>query len=250
MNLETLLSLTPSAIEDGPFPLQEVLEDSLFYPASGIDGTPIRYWLEDILSFVYVDLSYSKSTFEDAILAAPPYGYSILGMRNLSPQDLTPLGWKPTMPAGLDRESYLSALEMGEASENSAFGLWVVFERGSGLGDSHGPIRFSLVFLRSEAVATYQAIYVENYVCPRMLALIRPGVGFGGNFDSFEEVLLRVMKSNPAGMPRWLLQWHSVQNSAEVPDRPWCADYGKKIYGPLPKDSDRGFNVSVYPLIA
>jgi hypothetical protein len=250
MNLETLLCLTPSAIEDGPFPLRAVLEDSLFYPASGIDGTPIRYWLEDILSFVYADISYSRSTFEDAILADSPSGYSILGIRNLSPQDLTPLGWKPTIPAGLDRESYLSTLKMVDASVNSAFGLWIVFERGSSLGDSHGPIRFSFVFLRSEAVAAYQAIYVENNICPKMLAVIRPGVGFGGNFDTFEEVLLRVMKSNPAGMPRWLLQWHRVQYSDEIPDGPWCAEYGRKVYGPLPKDCDRGFNVSLYPLIA
>jgi hypothetical protein len=249
MNPENLLSLTPSAIEGGPFPLQQILEDSLFYPASGIDGTAIRYWLEGVLSFVYVDTSYSHAAFKHAILTAPPSGYSILGIRDLSPQDLTPLGWKPTIPKELDSKSYLSALGLVDASGTSAFASWIVFERDSSLEDSHGPIRFSLVFLRAEAIAAYQAIYVGNHICPKILAVIRPGIGFGGNFGNFEEVLLKIMKSNPAGMPPWLLQWHSSQYPAEVPDEPWCLEYGRKVQGPLPKDADHGFSVSLYPLL-
>ena len=40
MSPEMPLSLTVNDIEQGAFPLRDILENSLFYPASGIDGTP------------------------------------------------------------------------------------------------------------------------------------------------------------------------------------------------------------------
>ncbi len=248
MKLEMLLSLTQDAIHGDPLPLQQILKDSLFYPASGVDGTPIRHWPEGILSFVYVDTSYTKLAFEDVIQNAPPSGYSVYASRGLSPPELTPRGWTPTIPAELGNERYLEALGSVGASPATAFASWTVFERNSALSDSHGPLRFSLLFIRAEAVAAYQAIYISNKIRPKMFAILRPGVGFGGNFSNFDDVLLSVMKTNLAGMPPWLMQWHNKENSADLPGEPWRSAYGRKTVGPLSKDNDRGFKVSIYPL--
>lgn len=248
MKLDMLLSLTQDVIHCGPLPLQQILEDSLFYPASGIDGTPIRHWQEGILSFVYVDTSYSKAAFENVIQSAPPSGYSVYASRGLSPLELTPRGWTPTIPAELDHERYLAAMDSVGASPATAFASRTVFERNSVLSDSHGPLRFSLLFIRAEAVAAYQAIYVSNKIRPKMFAILRPGVGFGGNFSNFDDVLLSVMKTNLAGMPPWLMQWHNKENSEDLPDEPWRSACGRKTDGPLSKDNDRGFKVSIYPL--
>ena len=38
---------------DQPFPLREILRDSLYYPASGLQGAPVQYLAGSILSFVY-----------------------------------------------------------------------------------------------------------------------------------------------------------------------------------------------------
>lgn len=248
MKLEMLLSLTQDAIHGDPLPLQQILKDSLFYPASGIDGTPIRHWPEGILSFVYVDTSYTKLAFEDVIQNAPPSGYSVFGCREVSPRELTPCGWTPNTPEGLDKERYREAMGLAGASPASAFALWTIFERNGTLSDSHGPSRFSLLFIRAEAVAAYQAVYISNQIRPKMFAILRPGAAFGGNYCNFDDILLGVMKSNLAGMPPWLMQWHNKENSADQPDETWRSVYGRKTAGPLSKDSDRGFKVSIYSL--
>ncbi len=41
--------------EDQPFLLTEILEESLYYPASGFQGAPIEYLAGNFLSFVYAD---------------------------------------------------------------------------------------------------------------------------------------------------------------------------------------------------
>ena len=62
MDIASLQKLTVHAIEKGPFPLKELLKDSLFYPACDIDVELIRYCNMHfsqlrICSFVYVDYS-------------------------------------------------------------------------------------------------------------------------------------------------------------------------------------------------
>lgn len=250
MKTEFLSAITASSFRDAPFPLDEVLEDSLFYPASGTDGTPIRHWLPGILSFVYVDSSTTEAEHDRVLIEAPPKGYSVLGKRRLSPTDLTPNGWSPMPPEGIEPKRYMQLMKMSGASPATAFATWTVFERESHLTDEHGPPRFSLLFLRAEGVAAYQALYISNKVCPKAIAIIRPGTGFGGNFSNFEEVLLKTLQSNTSGMPEHLLQWHHIRDNATLPEAPWNSIYGERIIGPLRKDNDPGFIVSVYPLIA
>ena len=44
-----------SVKDESPFPIRLLLRDSLYYPSSGFDGTPVKYLAGKILSFVYVD---------------------------------------------------------------------------------------------------------------------------------------------------------------------------------------------------
>jgi hypothetical protein len=89
-------------------------------------------------------------------------------------------------------------------------------------------------------------MYIANQVCPEAIAVLRPGTGFGGNYSNFEEVLLEVMQSNPAGMPELLMQWHTSDKEQIHPDAPWDSHYRERIIGPLKKDNDQGFSISVY----
>jgi hypothetical protein len=37
------------------FNINEVLKDSLYYPSSAFDGDPIKYFMGNVYSFIYVD---------------------------------------------------------------------------------------------------------------------------------------------------------------------------------------------------
>jgi hypothetical protein len=242
-----LAALTPEAIAQGPFPLDEVVGGSLFYPASGTDGSPIRHWPLGICSFVYADWSVDSTKLEVAVTQRTPSGYRVLGMRELGAADLTPKGWKPKPPATVEAGSYLALQRMAGATSANAFGRWHVFEREANRDDKHGPARFSLLFLRAEGVAAYQALYESNGLRPEALAVLRPGTSFGGNFGGFEQALLEVLRANPLGMPPWLMQWHAAGEGTQ-PAGLWAAHYGERARGPYSKDGEEGrWQFSVYP---
>ena len=46
-----LASVNASTIGTNPFPLKEILTDSLYYPSSGFDGYPVRFLAGNFLSF-------------------------------------------------------------------------------------------------------------------------------------------------------------------------------------------------------
>jgi hypothetical protein len=57
-------------------------------------------------------------------------------------------------------------------------------------------------------VATFQALYHGNRAAPTVVAIIRSGTGFGGNWTDFREpgqVFARSVLDNPTGVPRFLL---------------------------------------------
>jgi hypothetical protein len=60
---EWLTDLSLPAIMHEPFPMDQVLQDSLYYPSSGFDGDPVRHLAGNILSFIYVDYGYSHDEF-------------------------------------------------------------------------------------------------------------------------------------------------------------------------------------------
>jgi len=173
MNQKFLLTLTKDSVASGPFPLHELLKGSLFYPAAGFDGTPIRHWPMGVDSFVLVDWSVDQFEFYDAIMASNAfYGYEIFASRSLHQTDLSPKGWRPRVPDSVDRDKYLINMEMAMENGKNIFAEWVVFERLPKFGDHHGPVRFSLVYIRAEGAAAYQGLYVDNNVLPSVVTLI------------------------------------------------------------------------------
>ena len=89
------------------------------------------------------------------------------------------------------------------------FALWAIFERHPDLDDFHGPQRFSLLHICGDGVATYEALYNSHRIQPAVLAIIRPGTGFGLNWTDFRDdrkILARIAFQNRGGKPRYLLQ--------------------------------------------
>ena len=93
-----LAGISQSTITIDPFPLTQLLEDSLYYPSSGFDRDPVKYLSGNILSFIYVDYGRSHDEFENEIIKRGFRGYECVATRSVTEQELTPRGWRPRQP--------------------------------------------------------------------------------------------------------------------------------------------------------
>ena len=198
-----LLDQTPETMEREPFPLLDLLKDSLYYPASSFDGSPVKYFGGHFLSFVYVDYGRTRDEFMEDLNNRGFDGYDLVGFRSVTEEQLAPQGWRPTPPTLQDGDPSLYRDWIQEP-----FCIWSVFRRREGVPERHGPYRFSLLYLCADVVAAFQALYVTNAMAPGAVAIIQPGTGFGGNWTDFrnpERILARSVLRNAGGAPKILL---------------------------------------------
>lgn len=182
-------------------PLQDMLNNSLFYPASWFDGGVVKQYAKEIQSFIYCDYGATEEEFlnrKDTFK-----GYKPLFDRSVSKAELIPNGWQPILPHQLAQNysKYRHYIK-------PPFAHWVVYERQPDYSDQHGPHRFSLLYIGGEGVATYQALYWSNQTAAHGLAIIQPGTGFGWNWTDFrkrESALAWVVNENPYGQPKFIL---------------------------------------------
>lgn len=197
-----LKSISKEKIESENLPLKEILDNSFYYPASGTDGGPVKFFSNEFDSFIYVDYHYNENRFLDEFDSFN--GYHVLGHRSVLKDELIPLGWTADIPTGKFSYKYPGT---GSHIDNwiaESFAHWTIYERNQDFDDNHGPERFSLLFISGEGVATYQALYTSNNARPKGIGIIQPGTGFGGNWTDFRDDKYpfgQVVKDNPAGMP-------------------------------------------------
>lgn len=185
-------------------PLSQLLEESLYYPASGRDGDPVRYFGGHIHSFIYVDYGFEREEILKSLNDKHHgfKGYSIIHMRDVNKHELVPRSWTPEV-ARLAEES-----RQYSPWVKTPFALWCIFQRDAHNDDAHGPKRFSLLYVCGDGVATFQALYKANRKSPEVVAIIQPGTGFGGNWTDFRDqnkIFARSVLENPAGQPEYLL---------------------------------------------
>ncbi|RYZ24398.1 MAG: hypothetical protein EOO10_20440 [Chitinophagaceae bacterium] len=171
-----LNDLTRGQISGGAFPLHDILNNACYYPASGFDGRPIRYCNLiaqnlDIQNFIYCDFAVDANALraqqEDFT------GYRLVGTRELQPSDLVPNGWQQVLPPSINKEQYMQTIK----DPKTSFAHWLVYERAPDFGTEHGPDRFSLLYIRGEGVATYQALFWSNHAAPKVLVVTEHGFG-------------------------------------------------------------------------
>ncbi len=200
--MNILQHISAEKMKDEPVPIQELLKDSLYYPSSGFDGGVVKYFSSYTQSFIYCDYGIKEDEFLREMNGF--YGYHVLSSRALNPSELTPTGWQMKLPPRLQAQEYLRERRFIK----KPFAHWVVYERNEDFDESHGPKRFSLIYIGGEGVATYQALYWSNQVSPKILAIIQPGTAFGGNYTDFckkDGYLAWVALNNPNGTPEMIL---------------------------------------------
>ena len=136
-----LAALDAGQISNSPFPLLDLLKESLYYPASGLDGDPIMRLGGNVHSFVYVDQGVTDRVELLSMLASPRCfrGYELIAARDVSKEELTPRGWTPTAPLPEDGRADQFSHEM-----KPPFAMWAIMQRLAGQSSQHGPERFSL----------------------------------------------------------------------------------------------------------
>ena len=80
----------------------DVLNDSLYYPSSRFDGSPIRHLSGNIHSFIYADYGVTSDELEEEVKTPGFLGYHKILSRSVTEKVLTPNGWQ--LPPVSERE--------------------------------------------------------------------------------------------------------------------------------------------------
>ena len=197
--------LDPVVLTSGNLPLDSLLENSAYYPACRYDGDLIRLFnkiLKDkgIRSFIYCDYEAN----EDQVVRKAKQnmrGYNVLAHRSV--------GISEFAGSNMDSRCFLPVNRCGKVkSGRSFFCHWFIFERDDSFNETHGPERFSLMYICAEGVTAYEILYSYREIAPKCVAIIQPGEGLGGNWTDFHKVgapLYQALKSNPAGLPEMIV---------------------------------------------
>lgn len=205
-----LLALTTDDIMMGELPLHDLLENSAYYPSCGFDGGVIKYCNEnlrneDICSFIYCD--YAPEEKDVVSRASTEFkGYHVFAHRTVEMEEI---GADEPLPIDFSMTFYeeIRLYDLLENKPENLYCHWLIMERDADFGHEHGPERFSLLYIRGEGVATYAGLYCANRITPKVLGIIQPGHGFGGNWTNYgdpQACLSHFLKSNPAGMPSYV----------------------------------------------
>ena len=204
MNLE---NLTPESILYGEIPMDDLLIDSLYYPACLTDGRPIKFcntmWRKlGINSFVYCDFDLSEEAFIRELSTIR--GYHVVAHRSLKPSEYLAPEWKLEL---LPEEApHYKTTFLGRKTDFPPFGHWAVMERDDYKNELYGPKAFSLIYIGGEALATFQNLYCSRGIRPKMLCLIQCG-GFAGNWTSFanpQKSSVMTLRKHPECIPEYV----------------------------------------------
>ena len=164
--------------------LQQILTDSLYYPACDIDGGVIKYCNEHydkfgINSYVYADYGIKEKRLKEYLDGF--YGYYLTKSRAISAANLG-FDLSQLIPECSDEDK-----ERIELWRQKPFARYAVFERDFEFGPEIGPEVFSLLYLCAEGITVYENLYIANGIVPKAMAVIQPGTAFGGNWTNYSD---------------------------------------------------------------
>lgn len=189
------------------FPLQEILKNSVYYPACGLDGTPVKWLAGNFHSFVYADYlikpAYLVAEINGPLKRNGFKGYKPVLQRNIFPHEIVPPGWLHPIVLNQMFGQVIDDWHSGA----QLLGHWSVWHRQPGYNEQHGPIAFSLFYITGEMSIVYQGLYFLNQIVPKVLSIIQPG-SMGGEWESAQEegsFFHQVVRAHPGGMPDYLI---------------------------------------------
>jgi hypothetical protein len=204
-------------MEKDYFPLKALADGSVYYPSSGLDGSPIQNLNDLSSSFIYADYGIKEGELETEIRNTGLKGYEVFAQKFVPAQLLISSDYSPSEVPDpeIDKRYFVECFKeefrckrLYSRSVKPFYACWTVFSRMDGFDDDHGPPRLSLLFLCAEAVTMYDVIYNHNNVKPVGFCIIRPGTGLGGNWTDFrdpKQIMYRIVSKNRAGKPSFMM---------------------------------------------
>lgn len=198
------------------FDVLEILNNSIFYPASGIDGTAIKLMHKFSKSFVHVDYSMSKDQLYNALendLILP--GYQLIGSKEIDMHELNPSGDQPELtftPHEKNRLKMDFIHQRFKGEMVQPFALWSVFEWDESQENTVvNPPKYkqiSLLHIAGEAAITFEILYRQNKINPKGVVLIDTAEGIGDNWTEFTNPNARLFQS---------IQQNALENKIPMP---------------------------------
>ena len=88
------------------FNLKDILDESVYYPAAGIDASDIECLSSHYNSFIHVDYSTPRDVVEPGMRSHfESVGYDLIGIKHVSKEELNPMGFITNKFALNDHES-------------------------------------------------------------------------------------------------------------------------------------------------
>ena len=164
------------------FNVIDLLKDSVFYPASGIDGKGIEFLIHKSKSFIQVDYSVSirevRTAMENDFKGV---GYKLKRLTQIGKEEII----QPYNPILNEHEQSKinensNIKERYELNNFSSFMLQAIYENERGT-------EFSLLHVGAEACSVFNSLYVKNNINPKAVVIINPSEGYGDNWTKFTD---------------------------------------------------------------
>ena len=212
---------------DDVFPVANVLKGSAYYPASSMDGRPVKYLGGFCHSFVYADCNVSRDTLTEGLDTFK--GYRLYHSRSILRENICSKAFQAVIPEPIDGDPKSLHIH----PDFLPYTVWAIFDRLPEFDESHGPERFSLLFVGGEGAATFQSFYYSNECSPSAIVLIKCDA-FTGNWTAFydpRKILARSVIQNPYGIPSYLFCDHG-----QPPPWPWYSELKHTVISMLNYD--------------
>lgn len=201
----------------------EVIKDSLFYPRSELDTYPITLFYENVYSYIYADFWVRERPYE-VFNDYEFIDFKIIHKEIINPNRFNTLNvddFDLSMLSMRDYEgdyNYLFDLKVHPFKHEEEFKSvftdkeesfpfyceWIIYQNSSGK-------RFSILYIRAEAMSVYFTLYTMNRVAPKIVLIIDPDNGsyrwtdFGDENGLFGQLILeQAYKFNDTIVPQYL----------------------------------------------
>ncbi len=216
---ETVPIWLKTYIPGQPILFNELIQNSVYYPACGFDGDVANLCMGFSHSFIYVDNlclwgEVSKETVYERINAdysfrgfkrihQQEYSYAeIMGPHSVSEEPIKDGDGNPEY--GLRPLPFFAILTILEPYDG--YDHEVIYSETSTI--HHIYERIAFLYICDDGCRSYEKLYQSHRTKPKAVAIIQPGDAFGGNWTSYydeKKIFSRIVHKNPGGLPEIMI---------------------------------------------
>lgn len=174
-----------------------LLENSCYYPSSGIDISPIECFSK-IQSFIYCDYIYDETRWINEITKEMDKYEIIFEQQLRITHNFDKHFHYKKDSSSINERTNSDGLLEEIVKRAPPFSLITIWKRNNKY--------ISIIYISSEAVHCYEQIFLKNRITPRAIAIIQPGHTMGGNWTNFfntNSAFLGMVRKGP--LPEYML---------------------------------------------